>query len=234
MHDSAFGRLIGALAAPTKTFESISGKPTWLVPMVAMVVFGVLVTALVVGKIDFAEATRDAIEARGSQISEEQLETIVDRQEKLGPIFAIAGQVVVGPLIFLLVAVIFMVLFKMLGGELTFVKSLSVYLYSLMPRLVAAVLTVPVVLGKSEISAVDAQSGRLLASNPASFVSEDTGPGLLALLASLDLFSIWTLILLVIGYSIVARVSKGTAAVGVVGLWLVYVLGKVGLAAAFS
>ncbi len=234
MHDSAFGRFAGVLAAPTKTFQSIAQKPTWLVPLLVIVVIGLAITVLLVGKLDFGQLAREAIEQRGAQLSEEQIERQVDLQERVGPTFAILSQVVGGPLIFLLVSACFLVVFKMLGGELTFVKSLSTYLYSLTPRLVAGLLSVPVILGKSDFSAAEVQRGSFLASNPAAFVSEDTGPALTALLASLDIFSIWTVVLAVIGYSIVAKVSKGTAAIGVIGLWLVYVLGKVGLTAAFS
>ncbi len=29
LEDSSFGRLIGALVSPGKTFQSIAGRPTW-------------------------------------------------------------------------------------------------------------------------------------------------------------------------------------------------------------
>jgi hypothetical protein len=54
---------------------------------------------------------------------------------------------------------------------------------------------------------------------------------MVALFSSFDIFSLWAIALLVIGFAAAARISKGTTAGGVIGMWLVYVLGKVGLAA---
>ena len=64
-----------------------------------------------------------------------------------------------------------------------------------------------------------------------SFAPESAGKMLVALLGSIDLFSLWSIALLAIGYRVVGKVSK-TAALGVVAvLWAVVVAGKVGLAA---
>ncbi|MGC2603935.1 MAG: YIP1 family protein, partial [Silvibacterium sp.] len=50
----------------------------------------------------------------------------------------------------------------------------------------------------------------------------------------IDIFEIWSVILTVIGVSIVARVSRGKAAAVVVGWWIIVVLATVGAAAAQS
>jgi len=60
------------------------------------------------------------------------------------------------------------------------------------------------------------------------------GPFLHAVLQSVELFSIWSLVLLVIGYAITARVSRAKAGAFVVGAWLVYVVLKSALTAAFA
>ena len=59
-------------------------------------------------------------------------------------------------------------------------------------------------------------------------------PVLHSLLQSLDAFSIWVIVLLVLGYAIAAKVSRGKAAGLVVTLWALYVLGKAGFTALFS
>ncbi len=51
------------------------------------------------------------------------------------------------------------------------------------------------------------------------------------LLASVDLFSFWTMALLVLGLSAAAKCSRGRMAVLVVCLWALYVLGKAGASA---
>jgi hypothetical protein len=40
VYDSGFGRLIGVLVSPGKTFESIARRPTWLVPLLVLVAVG--------------------------------------------------------------------------------------------------------------------------------------------------------------------------------------------------
>jgi hypothetical protein len=49
-------------------------------------------------------------------------------------------------------------------------------------------------------------------------------------LESLDIFSLWTLALLVIGYSVVARLRTSRVALVVVGAWAAYVAGRALLA----
>lgn len=229
MEQSSFGRLVGVLVAPAKTFKSISEKPTWVVALLVLIVLGVGVTMMMSGKMDWAEMTRDQMAAQGREIPEDQLEKIIDFQEKFGPAMMIGGGAIGTPLVYLLVALIFMVVFKMLGGDLDFVRSLSVVLHGMMPRAVLALLSFPVILGKQQLDFEELKDGSVLVSNLGAFAPEDAGPALVALLSSIDLFSIWVVFLLVIGYSTVARVSKGAAAGGIVALWLVYVLGKIGL-----
>jgi hypothetical protein len=53
----------------------------------------------------------------------------------------------------------------------------------------------------------------------------------LALLGSVNLFSLWAIVLLVIGYSIVARVSRATAMAVVSSVWLLGVALKVAVIA---
>jgi hypothetical protein len=57
-----------------------------------------------------------------------------------------------------------------------------------------------------------------------------------SLLGSLDLFSFWTMILMALGYSATSpkKISVGSAFFTVFACWALYVLCKVGLAAAFS
>ncbi|MCP4204077.1 MAG: YIP1 family protein [bacterium] len=231
MEESSFGRLVGVLVSPVETFAAISGKPTWAVALVVLIVIGLVSGITMMGKIDWAEVTRDSLEAQDREIPEEQLERIIDIQEKAGPALMIGGGLVGQPVVYLLLALVFMVLFKMLGGELSFLGSFSVILHSMMPRAVASLLSIPVILGKDEFGFEELQDGSVLTSNLGAFAPEGAGPALVALLSSFDLFSLWALALLVIGYGVVSKVSRGAAAGGVIALWVVYVLGKVGLSA---
>jgi hypothetical protein len=78
------------------------------------------------------------------------------------------------------------------------------------------------------------EMGDLLKSNPGFLVDAKSSPALHSLLQSLDVFSLWTIVLLVVGLSAAAKISRGRTAGLVLTLWVLYVLGKAGFAAAFG
>ena len=235
MEDSSLGRIVGVLISPTKTFEAIAKKPTWAVVLVVTVALSVGLSYLMSQRIDYEDMARDAIAQSGRNLTEEQLQGAIDLQEKIGPALSILAPLVVGPIVYLIIALLFWVLFKLFGGELSYRQSFSTALYGLVPWGVASVLNVPVVLGRSEIFYDDLKGGgNLLASNLGALAPEDAGAAVSTLLSAVDLFTIWSLFLLIVGYSIAAKTSRKTAAVVVIGLWVVYILGKMGWTALSS
>src|SRR5947209_6238443 len=97
--------------------------------------------------------------------------------------------------------------------------------------LVLVVLGIPVVLSRATVQPVDALTGGLLASSPAFLLPEGSSVALKAVLACFDVFNLWTIVLYVIGYRIVARVSTGAAVTAAVVLFLLGMGIRVGFAA---
>ena len=131
--------------------------------------------------------------------------------EKIGPFLTY-----IGPLILAIAALLFSVVlwgaFTLAGGQPGFKRSLATVSHAMLPVAVAALLAVPVVLSLDSIGADRLETGSFLQSSLASFASEDTGPVMLALLSKLDVFTLWTVILLAIGFRYAAGVSPSTAA----------------------
>jgi hypothetical protein len=102
-----------------------------------------------------------------------------------------------------------------------------------MPQVVMALLSIPVILSRPSLG-YEVRNG-LLKSNLAAFLdtSEMSAP-LTAALSSLDVFSIWTLILFILGFKEVAKVSMAKAAGTMIILWLLFVGIKMGFAAVFG
>jgi hypothetical protein len=101
-----------------------------------------------------------------------------------------------------------------------------------MPLALSSLLSIPVILGLSTIGPEIAETGTYLFSNPAVFAPDGTGPVLMAFLSKIDLFTIWIVILLAIGFHHAAKVKARTAGITVVALWLVLWVGiSVGFAA---
>ncbi len=104
--------------------------------------------------------------------------------------------------------------------------------YAFVPSLVSSILTV-VVLALKRYGDVDPT--RMLATGVAAFLPADAPSWQVSLGGSLEIFWIWTMILMAIGYNKAnpKKISSGTAFGIVFGLWAVFVLIKVGISAAF-
>lgn len=223
---SPWGRPLGVLVAPQPTFRSLAERPSWLPPLLILLVLFLAVQVLMSQKIDMEAVMREAMERQEQPIDEEQIERIAAIQGKVG----IACNAVAFPAGLALVALFFWGLATLAGGEIGFLRSLAVTVHGLMPSAVSSLLTIPVILGREEIDVSEAQSG-LLASHLAVFAPADAPVWLTALLARVDLFSLWSLVLLAIGFRVVGGLSKGASAAIVLVLWLLWIGLMVGLTA---
>ncbi len=236
MENSSFGRLIGVLVSPVKTFASIAERPTWLVAFLVVAIVPAISGFLVVPKIDWREVARTQIEnsPAADQLTREQIDERVEMSAKISPYFVYASPVLLalGVLVFGLVC---WGIFNLAGGESTFPRSMAVLTHGFMPMVVSSLIAIPVILGTESIEAEDLQADTLVKSNLAVFAPEGTGAAMLKLLSKIDVFSIWVLVLLILGFSRVTKVKTGVAAGIVLALWLVFWVGvPVGLAALFG
>jgi Yip1 domain len=231
-----FGRMIGAIFAPKATFESIARRPSWVAPIVLLSLCSLGIVGLFgyrVGWRPFFEK-QDASSSRLEQASAQQQQQTLDAQVKYGPPFVYATAAITNVLAALLVAAVLWGVFNgLLGAQIGFKTSLGIVTHAWMPGLILALLGIVVLFAKDP-STIDLQN--LVASNGAAFVSSDSAKWLVALLTTIDLFSFWYMILMAIGYSSAApkKLSFGKAFFTIFGLWLAYVLIRVGLTAAFS
>lgn len=232
-------RLGEVLWAPGDAFRKIGERPRWTVALVVLLVIGAAVSSLAVQKLDldaqrqmFRESFEERQGLRGEEL-DRQVDQVMEGSRRFAPFTPLFGLVIsLGA--YALMAAVFLVAFRLAGGELGFVQSFATTVHALVPLGLAGVIALPLVLAQDSVDPERLQSGSLLASNLAAFAPEDAPRSLVTLLASLDLFTLWAVILFVIGYSVVARVSKGVAATIVVGAWALWIGVKVGLAAAFS
>jgi hypothetical protein len=93
-----------------------------------------------------------------------------------------------------------------------------VWMYASLPRLLSGLLTLVTLLfgGNAESFNIKNPVGTNLA-----YFMPDAAPWLKTALSFFDVIGIWNLVLLVIGTSIVAKVSRGKAAAVVVGWWVI-------------
>lgn len=231
----AMGRIFGVLFSPGATFEDIVRKPSWFAPLVILTLLSTVVCYFLVQKVDWASFQRRQIDksAFTSQLTDEQKDQAVARNVKFTvPLTYAIG--VLGPIISILIFTLFywggFNIFK--GAKLGFGTSFAITCYALMPSAISAILTTIILILKQP---GDADPERLAPASLGVFLSGDASKWLVALGSSLDLFWFWTMALLAIGYAAAnpRKITKGSAFAVVIGMWLVWVVIKVGFAAAF-
>jgi Yip1 domain len=234
--DNSFGRLVGVIFSPKETFASIARRPTWVLPIVLLTVLTLCVIGAFgkrVGWRAFFEK-QDASSSRFEQASPEQQRQSLEAQVKYGAPFVYVTAALTSLLGAAVVAAIFWGVFNgVMGAKFGFKSSMAIVAHSWVPGMLLALLGVVVIFLKDP-STIDLQN--LVASNAGAFVSSDSAKWLTSLLTSLDLFAFWYMILMAIGYSAAApkKLPFGTALVTIFVLWAIFVVCKVGFAAAFS
>jgi Yip1 domain len=233
---NSFGRIFGVLFSPKETFQSIARKPNWLLPLVVVL----LISLAAVGIFGYRGGWGPFLEkqvannARFQQLSAAQQQQAMQTQLKIVPRFVYAEVAVVICLAAVIIAAILLGVFNgLMGAKLTFKTSLAIVTHSWMPGIVSGILAILIVSVKDPAS-IDIQN--IVASNVGAFLSSDSPKWLVSLCGSLDVFSFWQMILLGIGFGAAdpKQLSFGKAFGWIFGLWLVFVLAKVGLVAAFT
>lgn len=237
---SSFGRVFGALFNPKATFESIAQRPTWVLPLLFLLLISVAIVAIFgqrVGWRPFMErqiATNPRAQKQMEQLPPEKREQIIEQQTKFAPAFGYISVVVftIGGAV--VVAAIFLAAFNVVSGtKIGFSTSLGIVAHSWMPYLVSGLLGILILFIKDP-STIDLE--HLVASNPGALLADNSAKWLASLLTSLDVFTFWALVLQGVGYNATnpKKIPFGKAFGTVLAVWAFYVIVKVGLAAAFS
>ena len=222
-----FARMIGVLFSPNETFASIARRPDWVVPLLTIVLIGYVTTFFIMPRLDWdavVSMQEEQIKAKNPNMSQEDLDRVEKMTKAGGKVFAWIAPVIF-VLWYLLVAGVLLLAFRLLGGQGTFRQAFSATLYAWMPLLLNGIILTIVAVARGGL--IDpTQMPTLVKSNPAFLVNMKAQPVLFALLASIDIFTIWTVVLLIIGFAALSRVSKAKAAAIVISMWVVCILIK--------
>jgi hypothetical protein len=221
-----FSRMVGVLMSPNQTYAEIVRKPDWVVPALVLLVVSIVVVILMVPRIDFESTYRDAFASQG--MGEQQQQQALKFAMAFGkatmyasPILSIGWLAVAAALYFLGV--------RMFGGQGTYLQAFSVTLYGWMPRVLKALITIPVFLSKHSIRMQEINT--VVRSNLGFLVDVKEHPMLFTLASSLDAFTIWSLVVTAIGLAAMSKLSKAKTLAVVFVLWGIGILLAVGGAA---
>ena len=221
-------RLAGALFAPVDTFREIAQKPDLLTPIIAILIVSFITTLVIVPRMDFESALREQMAETNRNMSKEDVDRVVRFSSAAAKMLAYVSPLL-NLLFFVVIAAVLLLAFRLFGGEGTFKQAFSVSLYAWLPLLILGIVTTIVLLGRGTVNPDEMST--VVMSHPGFLVDHETNPVAFALLSSIDLFTIWSLVLFIIGFSFVSRMSRGKSAAIVLTLWAVMIVFKVGFAA---
>ncbi|MBK5258483.1 MAG: YIP1 family protein [Thermoanaerobaculia bacterium] len=225
---NGFQRLVGVLFNPIETLREIAARPDILVPLALILMISIASSIVIMPRVDFESAIRDSMADANSDMSKEDLDRTVR--------FATASAKVLGyaaPLLnfifFAAIAGILLLAFRLFGGDGTYKQAFSVTLYAWIPLLIKGVVMLIILLAKGAVPAD--QLNNLVMSNLGFLADMKANAVAHALLSSLDIFTIWSLALFIIGFSFVSRFSRARSAAIILSLWFAMLIVKVGFAA---
>lgn len=239
----AGARLIGAIMSPGETFADVNRKPDWIVPLIIMLLLTAGTTFFVNWRLkpDIEALTRTAIRKQvdksgGQMPPEEQIQQQVKISKiinKFVPLIAPVGAVIW----FVILTGIYALGMMLIQAKTTFKKIFSVVLWSSVATgIIYNIVFVASLMVKDEegLRGVDIQNPTAsIPTHIGAFLDSTTSPVLRSLAGSIDIFSIWSIVLLSIGFAAIAgsrKIKPGKAATIVVGVWVIGVLLKAAFA----
>jgi len=220
-------RLINTFIAPKKTFEDLKRNSSWWVPWlissICVLAFGIVA----VQKIDMRQYVQQQVDK--SPIAQKQLERLTPEQREQNlAIRATATKVIfyvfpvfilIGGLIY---AAVLMGIFNfMLGAEVSFSRALAVVFYAGIPLTIRSILLIVSLFTSSDPSTIDI-SGNPMPTNPGFFLDPQGNKIIYALASAFDIFTIWYVLLLGIGFAVASTNRKPTTSTGVATLFATY------------
>jgi hypothetical protein len=225
--------IVDIFVDPKSAFQAIAIAPRWWVPMLLSIVATLVFMALFANHVGWENMARRNIEKneRMQEMPAADRERAIEMQVSFMRIWGYVGPPLAIPVVSAIMAGVLLFVFKLLlDAQVTFIKTLAVVVWSGLPTLLSTAAAIAVMLLKSP-SEFDLENP--VGFNVGFYLPEGTSAWLVSLASSIDLFSIWVMLLMATGMSIIARKPWGTALMGIVLPWAIYVTLKVLFAAMF-
>ena len=226
-------RLAGVFFSPGKAFADIARRPRWWIPVILLAILGTVYLNAFTQRVGWESVIRQALEKspQGQNMTSQQREQAITVGATVYKYLGYGGSAV-GTLFYVfIVAVILMFLFDtMMSAGVGLKRMMAIVAYGFLPLVIQTILSM-VVLYLKDPEEFNLQNPLMF--NVGAYLSPDTPAALRALGSSIDLFSLWIIVLLAIGVSAAARkISAGKAFTAIACSWALFVCAKVGLAAA--
>jgi Yip1 domain len=235
-HLSQLERVVNTFIEPSKTFSDIKRNRSWWLPFLILVVLGYGFCFAAVQHVGWESLTTNVLRSQPKNAERLDKSTPAEQAQMLSFTKGIMEGFMVGSpaVVLILNALLALLLWGgfafVLGGSTTYGEMFAVAIFAGLPNALNSLIAIVTAFVS------DPQTYNLNVPSPASlayFLDPSAAPWLLSLAKSLDVFSLWSLALAGFGGAIVSRVKPLRGIVLVFGVWLLYVIVKVGIAAAF-
>ncbi|HEX4951708.1 MAG TPA: YIP1 family protein [Blastocatellia bacterium] len=221
---NVFSQLIGVYFSPGEAFKDIGRKSPLLLPMILLALIVCAGVAITLNRIDLNAMMHKQIDPMVERgwIPQDRAEEMI-KQTVANPTSVLirgAGQAAVMTLLMTLVmAGVFKLISMLMGAENTFkpILSVTVFSYLAIALVTMVITTIVVYLQSPEEIDMSNPVGSNLAAVLGLFTDKASLPGFVKAFASfIDIFSIWRIALLSIGYAAISKKIK----TGTVAMWL--------------
>ena len=220
-------RVLNAYIAPDKTFADILRSASWWLPFVLSLLASLLFTFALQREIGFQKVAASIVNSNPQM--QDRISSMTPAQVK-GMEASIATSVRMTTYAFpvlmllsaLVCAAVLMASFNFgLGAEAKFGQYLALWFYATLPMLLKSLLISVTLFAGLGADQFNIQNP--LGSNLGYYIGQDAPAWLTSLLSFVDVFTLWSVVLLIVGGAIVAKVKRNQAAIVVVG-WFVLVI----------
>jgi hypothetical protein len=217
----AIKNLVRVAVGPSKSFEWVRENPNWWTPLILLVITLVVFTAvsaplaMELGQKEMLKRSADIPPGELARVKQMTESPVFIVMAMISAVIALAFRILIQSSLLHLGASTF-------GGRASFAVGVATVAYA----------QVPIILQQIIQSIYMATSGNFIKPGLSALLpGAKASPALATLLGRIDIFSIWSIILLTIGFSITYKISKGKSAMIAIGYWLIGTIFTVALTA---
>jgi len=231
-------RVLNTFFAPSKTFSDLRRNASWWLPFLITTIVSLAFVYVVDQKVGFRKVVENQIRTQPKQADRiermpaDQREKTLQQQTSFTKAFSYGFWLFILGWSAIVAAVLFATLKFGLSAEVKYKTLFALVIFAGLPGILKALLAIMSLLAGVSGDSFTFQNP--VATNPGYFVDPTASPVLHSLLTSLDVFTIWTLVLTAIGITCITKIKSGTAYAVVFGWYAVVVLIGVVFAAAFA
>ena len=231
-------RVVYTFTAPSKTFKDILLNNSWWLPFVLTIIFSAAMFFAVHSKVGFEQVAENNLKQTPKQAEQMDKLPADQRAQRMKitviiteaifavfPVFALIGSAIIAGVLLATINFGF-------GGKASFWQVFAVSWYAGLPKLIKVILAIIALFAGMAPESFNSQNPA--GTNIGFYMPAETSKALLALLTSLDVITIWSMILLSMGLAIVAGTKRSAGYISVFGWWVLMTLIGVGWAAAFA